>query len=249
MKIALDKCNKNIKILVLFLGLISSSIFSIPSIADTYYYPELQVVPSASDTLRKQAVLEQRNRWKYHIPMTASGLFTLVSGLKAIGEDDSDDSNDISDAGLAAIFVGAGTLATSVGLSAIYSPYRADYVLVRKMPSKSKRQKLERERAAEIVLSQQAGLAKRLKYITATTNFVASAAVAGMTDNMSTAILAGISTLVALGPIIFEHPWVEVYDNHNEFKKRIYSPIAKTDVQWNIHRGKLAPSLAFQYIF
>ena len=207
---------------------------------DSYQYPELLVVPRASQELAMEAANEKRTSYGTHFLLEAPALLTLMAGLSASGLKDPDGKN----ASLIATSVGAGWLAAAVGLSVAYSPYRSGLSSINNLPAKTPEQTLARERSAEESLYFPAYVMRRLQYISAITNFGASAAIASQ-DKASgqCKALASVAAAAAFLPLIFDHPWISNYDQHQDYKKKIYGPLTQISLEPNIQTGQLQPAI------
>jgi hypothetical protein len=195
---------------------------------ETYDYPELLVVPRATKRLSDEAKQEEKSAWRNHLPIQISALSTIAASTMVMGER-KEPGNDYSDAhyaGLSGMVIGSGWLAATVGLSLWYRPYADGVAELKKMGGKSKEDQLYRERIAEESLYAPAYLATLLKYGSVVSNLAANVAMAGGTKDQDAKIYAGVAALLALGPLFFEYPWEDVYDNQMDYKKRIYGPLS-----------------------
>lgn len=219
-----------------------------------YDYPELLVSPRASERLAEESKAEKGNRWFVNATTQAPALLNLFTGLRAMNEGpeaggNDEDAENINNAGLMSTAIGAGWLGLTAGLSLWYSPYHADYRIVKKLPSKNKRLKLNRERRAEEALEDAANFGKRLNYIGAALNLGAAAAVLGSTNDSQTRIQAAMSAGACILPLIFDHPWVKTYEKHRDYKKKIYAPLVRMEYTPSLQQGELAPALSFSWKF
>lgn len=220
---------------------------------ETLDYPELHVTPSASQRLERLANEERSNRLMNHSAMFLSSVATLVATFQATDSpqvsDDPDnvDSNDLStQIGLA---VGGGWLLTNLYLASTYTPYADGYKTVRKMKSKTQRERLARERYSEEFLYAPAKLGTRLLWFSVITNFAASAFLMGFADP-DAKVAAGVSAAVALGPIFFPYTWIESANQHKIYKKKIYGPVAGlTLLKGGRPESIPQPGVGFTYFF
>src|SRR5689334_1777340 len=86
------------------------------SAAEQYDYPELSVVPRASDRLQSEAEQESGNRWTTFLPMQVSALTTLGAGITSL--DPVYPTN-----GVIGIGVGGGWLLVTTVMALAYHPY------------------------------------------------------------------------------------------------------------------------------
>ncbi len=225
------------------LSLLPASL-ALSALADEgFKYPELLVVPRASQTLAKKAADENQSRFTTHLLLQAPAVLTLTAGLSAMGmkEDQSKDT------GLFATGVGASWLMMTVFMSAAYTPYRSGLQEVSSMGKKSVEQTLAAERRAEEALQYPAYIMRRLQYISVLTQFGAGVAVAGLAEeNESSKVLGGMAAAAALLPLIFSHPWIEAYDQQLEYKKRIYGPLSEVTLLLDNRTGRLVPGFSLR---
>lgn len=216
-------------------------------------YPELEVVPRASERLRTEAIYEKNNAWRTHLPLQVSALSTLVAGIVAMDSPKEDasqaerDNNEWSSQ--LGILVGGGWLTTTLVMSGSYRPYKSAWVKLKKMPKGSQKDELARERAAEEGLYAPSRLGTRLKYLSIVTNALASAYIIGNGSD-EVKIAGSVSLLLALNPLIFDYRWGRVADQHREYKKKIYGPVAQFRALSKANgEVDLAPTLAWHLNF
>jgi hypothetical protein len=204
----------------------------ISDIIDSLTYPELQVVPRASERVRMEAKDEEDNWWYAHWQVELSGLMTYVtqSKLKSslsdnISEAEKNDLQLVTTAGQA---VGIGWMAAGL-LIGWQKPYRSTLANLSKYNGKDERSILLRERLAEEGLERPARLMSTLKMASILSNLVLNLAVVGKVN--STALpYVGLGAAFAFLPYIFEDSSISVFEKHNEYKKKIYGPIASTSL-------------------
>ncbi|MGE0172567.1 MAG: hypothetical protein AB7T49_07280 [Oligoflexales bacterium] len=213
------------KILFLLVCLSSSSGFG--QAKEGFDYPELLVVPLASQRLADEAKKEEQKAWSIHAPVQISALATIFAGTQVMG--DKKKGGDLSDAhyaGLAATVIGSGWLLTTIGMSAAYRPYGSGHSEIKKMPSKSREDKLYRERIAEERIQAPAQIAGAIKWGSVLSNFAASVAVLASAEEDVAKVYGGVSAILSLGPLFFDYGWRTVYQNQENYKKRIYGPLS-----------------------
>ncbi|SMF49764.1 hypothetical protein [Pseudobacteriovorax antillogorgiicola] len=224
-----------------------------PSYGQTKFdYPELLVSPSALETLEQEAREENNERWLVHAQTQVPAIINLFTGIRAMGEgapegEPETRATEINNSGLVAASIGGGWLGVTIGMSLFYSPYRNDYFRVRKLPGKSKREQLIRERRAEESLESAARMAKRLRYIGAVVNFGAAVSVLSATEDQQTRAQGAFALLSCALPLIFDYSWSITYQRHLDYKKKIYSPIV--ELQMLPEAGVLQPALSLAWRF
>ena len=251
--------NKRLKPIKLLLSVFT--VFSLVSIhsafsADSYEYPELQVTPRSSERLRMEAEKEDEYKWTRHWPIQASALSLMMAGFLQSGSDnvknfsDAKAKSENDKARLAAFAIGGGWIAGTVLLSTYYRPYATSWEDIKKMPAGSKREQLSKERMAEESLESAASLGKKLRWIAFGTNLGVSAYLLTKAQSGSMAFVAdGISILLAATPLLFKYRWETVAHEQEEYKKKIYGPVAGATFFKEQSSGKIVPGLALSLNF
>ena len=213
---------------------------------ESYHYPELLVVPKASQTLTKAAAEEKQSPYTSHLLLAVPGALTLSAGLSSSGMKDKESKT----ASMIATGVGAGWLSVSLFMSAFYNPYSSGAKEVQGLSDKTAEQSLAKERKAEEALYYPAYLMRRMQYLSAVTNFAAGTAVASLEEKNSNAKLLGvIAAAAAFLPLIFDHPWISTYDQQEDYKKRIYGPLVSMAVLSGSKDGELFPGVGLSLTF
>jgi hypothetical protein len=202
----------------------------ISEILDSMGYPELQVVPRASERLAIEAKSEDSTALITHWPVMFSGLVTAAVGISTrsalrtdLTDKEKSDSSMISNVTVA---MGLGWV-VGAGILGARRPYRAALNANNKYPGKDERSTLLRERLAEEALEKPAKTMATLEtfsVISLATVNVASAWHANETGK----ITAGVGLLFSFLPYVFEDHSVDVYEKHIEYKKKIYAPLKTT---------------------
>lgn len=235
--------------LILSLLLTSISCFAADSELE---YPELLVVPRASARLDMEAKRENTRAWTQHLPIQVSSLVTLAAGIQNYKTPDPSKDPD-GKAGLGGILVGAGWIGTTLAMSAWYRPYETSWKEMGTSSSKSTRDLLTRERLSEESLEAPARLGKRLMWISTLTNFGVSAYMATKATSSSLGqVTSFISCATAFAPLIFTYHWQRVASDHQQYKKRIYGPVAAISpffIQDGPTAGRLASGVGFHIFY
>lgn len=191
-------------------------------------YPELQVVPRATERLSMEVQGENSmsafTLWPYQV----SALATLSVGISHRGRYQQENpteqqKKDSDDAAMAAMGIGGAWL----GLSLFYSlrkPYSSSLTTIRAIKGTDKKSELMRERLAEEALEQPAHIVDSLTYLSVGSNFAASLYVLSF-SRRDQRYLPAISALLAFTPLVFKSRYTESYRKHQEYKKKIYAPI------------------------
>jgi len=198
-------------------------------------YPELMVVPKASERLAAEAKEESQSAHTRLIPMQLSAAFTLASGLMGSSATPptpvGGTAPSSASASMIATGVGAGWLVTSVLLNMKYTPYSDAAAKVAAMPKGSKREQLLAERYAEEVINSAASLGNRLMWLSVITNSGASFYLA--TSSFGSSLTSGSAVGIAMGsaviglvPLLFKTRWQKVGNLQHDYKKRIYGTLS-----------------------
>lgn len=214
-------------------------------------YPELQVVPRASERLRIEAK-EEASSWFYtHWQMELAGAATLYIALTANSElRDGLSASQRNDANTVAMIgkgVGAGWVVAGL-LLGLQSPYRSGLSALSKYDGKDMRSQLMRERLAEESLEAPARIIGPLQYISAFTNFGANVAMGVfMTDRGR--LTAGVASILSFLPLMYESHWVRVFQKQLEYKSKIYGPVTSVAPGFDPETRSLIPSVKLTWVF
>jgi hypothetical protein len=226
---------------------------------DQLDYPELNVVPRASERLHSEAAQELPIGWSYYLPMQVSALTTLAAGIASTDP-------SYKQSGYVGIIVGGGFFAASTLLSVLYHPYINADQEVSKLPQGSRREQLARERAAEEAIRSAATLERSLKWISIVGNLATSVYMLaqgngsnGYTynnihyDNPNPNYVGqGIqiaAAVMSLAPLIFRNHWGAVADEQEEYRKRIYTPLAHATFYMDPITQKATPGIGLTFKF
>lgn len=212
-------------------------------------YPELLVTPRASARLATEAANEPASRWTSQLPIQVSALSTLVAGISVLSNPDpSKDPNGV--VGVAGVAVGGAWLAATLALEAFYQPYIPAEREVSALPANTPREQLVRERAAEESINSASRLACRLKWLSVITNLGANVYMASQAKSSSFGqVASGVAAALAFTPVIFGSHWNEVAEEQENYKKRIYAPIASATVFREPSTGNIAPGAVMMMSF
>lgn len=215
-------------------------------------YPELQVVPSASDRLAMEAEGEKAN-WLYiNWPVTLSSATTLMAANMVKGnygknvvtaEDQSRAENIVQ----VAQILGAGGLVLGLGLPVI-SSYGAGLAKVRAIKGNDRRAQLLRERLSEEVLERQAHYANLVRWASSSANLAISLAMMERADENQSKF-AALAALASVVPMVLRPSQVVSYEKHQEYKRKIYSPVTDLDLLWDPSQGSWQPVTTLTWRF
>lgn len=208
-------------------------------------YPELQVVPRATDRLAMESPLEKDLGLAMFWPFQFSALSTLTAGLMMKGKLKEDateqERKDADFAANTAVGIGAAWIGLTYYLLAT-EPYGSELVKIKKYKGIDKKTDLLRERMAEEALQKPAELIRTLTWISFITNFGASVNLIDRSskDNNLYPALAGV---MAFLPLIFKNRYIGNYEKHLEYKRKIYSPVVSTTLFRENARSNYSPGL------
>lgn len=215
-------------------------------------YPELQVVPRATDRLAMETQNEREYGWTAFWPYQISSIATLLAGNRLRGnykEDvDSDQEKKDSDSvGMAAMGVGLGGLGLSIFL--IKSDLYGDaYRRIKNMKVTDKRSELMRERLAEEALEKPAHLINMLTTISVTMNLFANGAVLSQA-NGDVRAYAAVGLVASFLPWMFNNRYVDNWNKHLEYKRKIYTPLVGMDLKYQPNERYWQPQLTMNWRF
>jgi hypothetical protein len=191
--------------------------------AQNYQYPELAVSPRASERLKIEYKTDT-SRWATNLPVQLSAISTLAAGLSSssIKEDKKDKS-----AYTTATAIGAAWLGVSLWVQYYYNPYYNGLKRIQKIPNKTPREQLIYERLAEETIHEAASLAKKIKWLSFTTNLGANVWVFSDSKTGSTGKnMAIVGIVSSFAPLLFPYKWESVSEDQKNYKKKIFGPIS-----------------------
>ncbi len=215
-------------------------------------YPELQVVPRASDRLAMETQNEKDYGWVAFWPYQVSSIATVLAGNRLRGnykdnvilDQEKKDSDNLA---MAAMAVGIGGLGLSVYL--IKSDLYGDaYKRIRPMKTTDKRSELLRERMAEEALEKPAHLINMLTTVSVTLNGLANIAVASQA-NGDVRTYAAVGLVASFLPWMFSNRYVDNWNKQLEYKRKIYTPFVGFDWQYHKDTKEFTPQLSANWSF
>lgn len=215
-------------------------------------YPELQVVPRASDRLLMETQNERQYGWIAFWPYQVSSIATILAGNRLRGnyKDDvvTDQAKKDSDnIGMTAMAVGVGGLGLSIFLIQM-DLYGDSFKRVKAVKVNDKRSELLRERLAEEALEKPAHMINMLTTVSVATNLLANAAVASQA-NKDVLSYAAVGAIASFLPWMFSNRYVDNWDKQQEYKRKIYTPLIGYDLQYVPQNKSLQPQLTMNWVF
>ncbi|MEK6704417.1 MAG: hypothetical protein AABZ06_01375 [Bdellovibrionota bacterium] len=232
------------RILLCFLFLLPPPAFAA---VNDFDYPELNVTPRASDRLVLEAQKENQNQWRTHLPLQVSAMVTLTAGILQLATPNIK-TDPKKQSGLAGLAVGGGWLVLTTAMAMYYNPYSSAAGHLNVMGKKSTRDLLVRERYAEEEINSTSSLAKKLMWLSVATNFGTAIYMAGKSEPETlSSLVDGIAIATAFAPLVFRSRWMAVSNEQQEYKKRIYAPVATVIPEPGT--GNPAPGLILSVFF
>lgn len=193
-------------------------------------YPELQVVPRASERLVMEGEAERAAPYFVNWMISVPALATLSAVQMASGsyrEDNPLTDREKSEAdqivNVARLIAGGGLVA-GLALPSLWG-YRDGVEKMRAVKDKDKKSLLLRERLSEEYLEKQSSVMTMVRYGFAVANLGALGAVANNARSQEKTYLY-IAGVVGLLPILFTPRQIDAYRKQQEYKKKIYTPVA-----------------------
>lgn len=220
-------------------------------ILESMGYPELQVVPRASERLKMEARLEA-SQWYYtQWPIMLSGLATAYTGFTSdSNRKESLTSKEKKDADTIAMATQGIGVAWIVGgvLMGAQQPYLRAERSLKKHTGKDERTQLLRERLSEEAFEKSARTMRVLQVASVITNFAANGMSVIYSDDQGK-MVAGVSALLAFLPLIFEDHNISVHEKHIEYKKKIYAPLKSASVHYDPYSKTITPVQTLTWTF
>lgn len=212
---------------------------------DNIDYPELQVVPKASERLETEAQFEREggawlNQWTFLLTGGATFVASTLTA-SAIPNPTADQSNIIQ----FGQFIGAAT----VGIGAYYAismPYNSAYEKIKKIRVTNKRQALLRERLSEEALERSASNINSLASIAVTSNFFA-AAILSAYGNQNSHMYSYAALIISSLSMLFPNPYITNWEKQKEYKHKIYTPLPQSSISKDPRTGELKTYLGLTW--
>jgi hypothetical protein len=233
--------------------------YSLSSFAQDFEYPELQVVPRASERIKMEAARESEQIDKDLRFLSVPATFTLAAGALAYGnasindnstpaeitsQEDKNDSN-----ALAAMIVGGAWLGAYYYYKNNFRPYAQANSKLRKMKSRTKKDQLAKERIAEEALEDSAELMDRMKWFSIITIVGSNITLQGSTNSNESSLLSVIGLTTSIYSAFTASRWHRNHQKHEEYKKRVFGPITVNNLLIDPFSQRLSYGLALSASF
>lgn len=215
-------------------------------------YPELQVVPRASERLQMESQEERNSFISSYWPVQASSIALIMAGSMSSGKFKQDNPTDAQKKENQF----ASQMGTLVGIMWLGGTYYLNHSLsyskalpdIKKVTGKDKKSLLLKERLSEEALQRPAKIASMINNFSIWTNFLLALYInehskQGMPSYTGLAI--GLSFL----PMLIDNRIVENWEKHQEYKRKIYAPITHVDFVIDPNSKQLTPLLGMQWRF
>ncbi len=213
-------------------------------------YPELMVTPKASERITLEAMKEHKERWhKVHLPMLSSAMMTVIAGGVQLSYYDRRDDPHKKSA-LVGLVVGGSWLILDTYMAKFYEAYQSSYEDNKKLPERTVREKLIKERLAEEEINRLSSLATRMKWLSAVTNVAAGGYMVENARKDSIAKVTGaLAIATALAPVVFPNRWNDVAKEQSNYKKKIFAPIVHSTIFSDPKSNSAVPGIMLSMLF
>ncbi|MBX3021138.1 MAG: hypothetical protein KF799_05620 [Bdellovibrionales bacterium] len=223
----------------------------ISDILSSVGYPELQVVPRATERLNMEAKAERGSWFITHWPIELSGLMTAYVGnnSKNVRRTDLSEKEKTDGQTLSTITttVGAGWVVGGLILG-LQKPYTGGARSVARVKGKDQRSELLRERLAEEALERPAKTMRVLQWVSILTNAGLNAALIQYSTDKGK-VTAGLGLVFAFLPVMFTDHSIDVYEKHLEYKKKIYAPLKTGGMHYDPSTKTFTPTMNLVWNF
>lgn len=215
-------------------------------------YPELQVVPRASERLQMESQEERNSFISSYWPVQISSLALVMAGSMGSGKYKQDDPTDAQKKENQF----ASQMGTLVGLMWLGGTYYLNHSLsyskaipdIKKVTGKDKKSQLLKERLSEEALERPAKIASMINNFSVWTNFFLALYI-NEHSKQGMPNYAGVAIGLSFLPMLIDNRIVENWEKHQEYKRKIYAPITKVDLVVDPKSKQLTPLLGMQWRF
>ncbi len=215
-------------------------------------YPELQVVPRASERLSMEAQEEKDRVISPYWPVQFSAFSLIYSGIYASGKYKVANPTDAQKkenkmASQMAILTGGLWLGSTLYLTNILS-YSSELQKLKKISGKDKKSQLLKERIAEEAIERPARIAYLVNTMSVISSLICSLYVSGNTSQSNPGY-SNFSIALAFLPWIIDNRITMNWEKHLEYKRKIYAPLTMGTFQYNEKAKKWEPFLTYNWSF
>jgi hypothetical protein len=241
---------------VLFFFLLLSSYLSLAQST----YPELLVLPRASDRVKMEAKTEVAENYKNFWPIATSSLLTLTAGIyselyKNDGYVGTTQSNwtpdDVSRNAMLADAWGLAWLGASYWMMKNYTPYNSATKEVSSLAGTNANEQVIRERISEERMASAKRTGQLLTWSYALGNILICSNLSGKSTG-GVSQFASVCAASSILPLVINTTWASVYDSQMDYRKKIYGSVASlsaSPIFMANNRGSLDPGLGLSLSF
>lgn len=215
-------------------------------------YPELQVVPRASERLQMEAQEERNSFLSNYWPVQISAIALVLAGSSASGKykepsptDDQKAENQL--ASQMGMLIGGMWLGTTYYLDHSLS-YGKALPEIRKINGKDKKSQLLKERLSEEALERPAKVATMINNLSVWSTLTL-ALYLNAHSSQTMPSFAGLALGLSFLPWLIDNRIIENWQKHQEYKRKIYAPITKIDLTLDPVTHQPTPLLSLQWRF
>lgn len=215
-------------------------------------YPELQVVPKASERLQLEADEEKSSAVGNYWPVQISAIALMLAGTTSAGkykEDAPTDSQKKENQFASQM----GLLMGGIWLGATYYldhslSYRRSLPDIRKINGKDKKSLLLKERLSEEALERPAKTAMMINTMSVWSTFVLAVYI-NEHSKQTLPSYAGLAMGLSFLPWLIDNRVIENWQKHQEYKRKIYAPVTMINFSVDPSTQTLTPLLGMQWRF
>lgn len=216
-------------------------------------YPELQVVPRASERLNLELQMEKTSVVSNYWPVQVAGVGLILAGVTSSGQYKETNPTDFQKKEqqfstqlsliTGALWIGATYL---LDHPTAYSMSQGD---IKKITGKDKKSLLLKERLSEEALERPAKMARILNNMVVWSSLALSLYVNEHSSQTGLINYAALAAGLSFFPWLFENRYISNWEKHQEYKRKIYAPITRLDFTIDPQTQKIAPLIGMQWEF
>jgi hypothetical protein len=219
-------------------------------------YPELQVVPRASERIAFEAQEEKTRLISPYWPVQMSAVSLFIAGFMSKGKYKDDSTDTSKNASRQAENAFSSQLAMLTGGLWLGTTYYMTHYLsygealqeIRKINGKDKKNTLLRERLAEEAIERPARITYLINTLSVWSTLFSSLYLANNTTQVSPSY-AGIAAAMAFMPWLIDNRITRNWEKHQEYKRKIYAPLTMGTWQYDLPTKEWRPLLTLNWVF
>lgn len=215
-------------------------------------YPELQVVPRASERLQMESQAERNSLISGYWPVQISSIALIMAGSMSSGKYKQEDPTERQKkenqfASQMGVLVGAMWLGGTYYLNHSLS-YGKALSEIKKINGKDKKSSLLKERLSEEALERTAKVAGMIDTLSIWSNFFLALYI-NEHSKQGTPSYTGLAIGLSFLPMLIDNRMIENWNKHQEYKRKIYAPITRLDFMLDAQSQRLTPLLGMRWQF